>query len=170
MMTTHDVVALFAPWQSLYSKSKVVSTSVTAVHLVGLLLGGGLAVAADRSTLRASVRDAGERRRQLAELHQIHRPVLMALTLSVASGLLLATADLGAFLDSPAFYVKLGLISLLMINGLFLTRTESRLRGVPSPATPLEERLWQRLRTTSYLSLVLWVSTLIAGVVLVNAA
>ena len=44
---------LFAPWHSLYADSKTVASVVTGVHLVGLLFGGGLAVAADRSTLRA---------------------------------------------------------------------------------------------------------------------
>ena len=43
---------------------------------------------------------------------------------------LLTAADLETFATSPVFWVKLGLVTLLLANGLVLERTESRLRGL----------------------------------------
>ena len=167
--SAHDLVHLFAPWQAIYSKSKVVSTCVTGAHLTALLFGGGLAIAADRSTIRAYRSGADDRRRQLAELHQVHRPVLMAIAGLFLSGILLATADLETFLGSPVFWIKLSFVTLLLANGAVLASTEGALRKREgSPA--VTSSLWWRLQLTSRLSVALWVSTLIAGVVLVNAA
>ena len=73
---------------------------MTGVHLVGLLFGGGLAIAADRSTLRALKRAPADRTAALAELHAVHRPVLIALAVTFASGIALAAADVDTFLKS----------------------------------------------------------------------
>jgi hypothetical protein len=156
------------PWKDLFSDSKGVASVVTGVHLVGLLFGGGLAVAADRSTLRALRRAPAERAGALAELHAVHRPVLIALALLFASGVALATADIESFLGSPYFYVKLSLVALLLANGTVLERTERALRRGPAGAGT--ETLWRRLRTTSRLSLVLWTCTVAAGTVLAIAS
>ena len=156
-----------APWQSLYDNSKLVSGSVTAVHLLALLYGGGLAIAADRSTLRAARRSAPVREYLIDELGAIHRPVLVALTLVFLTGVLLTAADFKTFVVSPAFWVKMGLITLLVINGAVLTRTEAAIRGRPSSAT--DERLWNRLQTNSRVSIALWMLTLVAGVVVTDA-
>src|SRR4029077_17274011 len=42
----------FAPWKALYSDSKLLETGVTSVHVVATLVGGGIAIAADRDNLR----------------------------------------------------------------------------------------------------------------------
>lgn len=162
----------FAPWQSLYSNSKTAETAVTSTHLVAMLFGGGFAVAADRATLRAAAQDPDERRRLLADLGAVHRPVLIALAFLFVSGAALAAADVDTFAKSPAFAVKLVLVALLLVNGLVLTRTERALRGVPGSGAdePREDRLWRRLRTTARLSLLLWTVTVVAGTVLVNAS
>jgi len=170
------LVHAFAPWQSLYSNSKPVETAVTSTHLVAMLFGGGLAVSADRATLRAAAQDPGARRRLLEELGAVHRPVLIALGVLFVSGVALATADVDTFAKSPAFAAKLVLVALLLTNGFFLARTETALRAAPDPsaagtdARPREDRLWRRLRTTARLSLLLWGVTVVAGAVLVNAA
>jgi hypothetical protein len=157
------------PWQSLYSDSKAVSSLVTGVHLVAMLFGGGFAVAADRSTLRALRRDPSERSRALEELHAVHRPVLYALAALFVSGVALAAADVETFATSPIFMLKLALVALLLSNGAVLQRTERSLRQ--QTAHPLREvRLWRRLRATTYLSLLFWTSAVVAGTVLVNAA
>ena len=157
------------PWKSLFSDSKAVASVVTAVHLIGLLFGGGLAVGADRSTLRALGRPPADRAAALAELHAVHRPVLIALVLLFASGVALATADIENFLSSPYFYIKLTFVALLLANGAVLERTERALRRAGAPAGG-ETRLWRRLETTSRLSLLLWTCTVVAGTVLANAS
>ena len=154
-----------APWQSLYSNSKPVATVVNATHLLAVLLGGGLAVAADRATLRADLGDSETRRRLLDELTAVHRPVLAALAVLFVSGLAQAAADVETFAKSPAFALKLVLVTLLLGNGLVLVRTEAALRTADA-VTPL----LRRLRATARMSLFLWAATVVAGAVLVNAA
>ena len=169
MTVVHALAHALAPWQSLYSDSEAVASVVTGVHLVGMLFGGGFAVAADRSTLRAFRSEPAERLRVLEELHAIHRPVLYSLTALFLSGVALAAADIETFAKSPVFMLKLVLVALLLSNGAVLQRTERALRLQTAPLRR-EARLWHRLRTTAYLSLVFWTSAVIAGTVLVNAA
>ncbi len=168
-MTMHffaSLIHFFAPWQALYSDSKVISGTVTATHLLALLFGGGLAVAADRATLRAMSKHADERFQALQNIRTTHRPVLIALVVLFISGFALAAADLKTFLSSWIFWVKLGLVGLLLLNGFFLERTETRLR---LSVVGSDTRLWRRLRTTAAMSITLWSATLVAGTLLVNA-
>jgi hypothetical protein len=162
---------LLAPWQSAYSDSTAISTTVTALHLMGMLVGGGLAIAADRATLRISHEMPGERERHLGELNAIHRPVLIALTVLLVSGLAMLTADLDSFVTSPVLYVKLGLVALLVLNGVVLERTETALRrsGIAA-STDSPPALWGRLRFSAFCSIGLWIATLVAGTILTSAA
>jgi len=160
---------LFAPWQSLYGDSKTVAAVVNAVHLTGLLFGGGLAVAADRTTLRAFKGERADRVRALTELGAVHRPVLLALAVLFLSGVALAAADVETFAASPIFWIKLGVVALLLMNGAVLARTEQALRRM-EPGEPGRARLWHRLRVATYLSVGLWTGTVVIGTVLVNAA
>jgi uncharacterized membrane-anchored protein len=161
---------LTAPWQSAFSNSKVISTSVAGAHLFALLIGGGFAVAADRSTLRALRADVGERTRQLGELHDVHRPVLISLAVLFATGVLLTLSDVATFATSPSFWIKMTLVVLLVMNGGWLVRTEQALRQAGSLADFAQRRLWGRLRVISWASLFLWSATLLASVVLQNAS
>lgn len=170
MIPLQHLVHLFEPWQSAYSNSKVLPSAVTAVHLSALLFGGGLAVTSDRLMLRAMRTGTSARETQLEHLHTVHRPVLIALGLMLLSGLLMATADVKTFLTTPAFYVKLGLICLLVLNGGLLTLTETRLRRAPASGAEADARLWRRLRLSCRCSLLLWGATLVAGVTLANVA
>lgn len=174
MSLVETAVQLAAPWQSLYDDSTVLSTSVIAVHLTALLIGGGLAVAADRATLRATGRPADDRERQLYELSAVHRPVLIALSFLFISGLALTAADLGTFLVSPVYWIKFGFVALLLANGAWMRSNEQGLRnsaraGESLDAPPALAR-WQRMRWSSWASIALWVTTLVLGTTLVNNA
>lgn len=158
-----------APWQSAFSNSKVISTSITGAHIFSLFIGGGFAVAADRSTLRALRADAVDRARQLAELHDVHKPVLISIAVLFSSGVLLALSDVKTFATAPTFWIKMALVLMLVVNGGLLTRTEQALRRVGAGAEGAEHRLWNRMRSISWASLFLWSATLVAGVVLQNA-
>lgn len=166
------LATFFDGWQALFSDSKVVSTSVTIVHVVALLFGGGLAIAADRATLRLLNEGAEYRSRHLTELRATHRPVLIALTASVASGIALATSDVKTFLPSPVFWLKLGLVFLLLVNGLVLERTETALRREDSESTAKttnqHSRFWNRLKMNAILSIALWTAIAIVGVTLTS--
>lgn len=156
---------LAEPWNSLYSDSKVVSSAVVFFHLVPLLLAGGAALTADRATIRASRGSVEDRARQLGELARVHAVVLGGLALSFASGVLLFLSDVDEFLSSPFFWVKLGLVGLLLLNGFMMNRTERALAGGGN-----ESALWARLRTISVTSLILWIATTLSGVVLMSYA
>ncbi|HEY7895737.1 MAG TPA: hypothetical protein VIC24_12640 [Gemmatimonadaceae bacterium] len=170
MFPMQQLVHALEPWQSAYSNSKALPTVVTAVHLGALLFGGGLAVTSDRAMLRALRAGPAERERQLGVIHGSHRTVLAALTLMLVSGLLMATADVKTFLTTPAFYVKLGFVTLLVLNGAALTFTETRLRRAAASPSGAEAGLWDRLRLTCRLSMALWGATLVAGVTLANVS
>jgi hypothetical protein len=159
-----SIEELFAPWQSAYSDSTIISTTVTALHLIGMLVGGGLAIAADRATLRISNEQPGERERHLGELNGIHRPVLIALAILFFTGVLMVTSDVETFLNSPVLWIKLGLVALLVFNGVVLERTETSLRRGSEKAS------WGKLRVAAMFSIGLWIATLVAGTVLVSAA
>lgn len=153
-----------APWNAFYSDSRLAETAVMSLHLVAILLGGGLAIAADRTTLRAARLEPMAREGMLEELHAVHRPVLLALAVLLLSGVATAAADIATFSESPFFLVKLLLVMLLCANGAFLYRTEALLRREASG------RRWRQLSVASWLSLSLWVGTVIAGAALVNSA
>jgi hypothetical protein len=156
---------LAEPWNSLYSDSKAVASAVMFLHLVPLLIAGGAALTADRATLRASRASVDDRARQLGDLARTHTIVLAGLALSFASGVLLFLSDVDEFLDSPVFWVKLGLVALLLANGFVMTRTERALANGGEQGA-----LWDRLRTIAVLSLILWIATTLVGVVLTNYA
>src|SRR5258706_12661552 len=130
MGVVDQISQLLAPWQSLYDNSKLISGSITAVHLLALLYSGGLAIAADRSTLRASGKSAAVREYLIDEVGAIHRPVLIALTIVFLTGLLLTAADFKTFLHAPAFWGKMALCSLLLLHAPLLTHTNS---PIPHP-------------------------------------
>jgi hypothetical protein len=163
---------LVAPWQTVYLNSKVLSIGIAGAHVVSLLFGGGYAIAADRLTLRAWRNGVNERRRQLAELSAVHRPVLIALTCSFVTGALLAATDIKAFASSRAFWIKLILVALLLVNGGLLNLIEKRLRARSAvrDGAALSELLWRRLRTVAVWSIALWTATLISGVALQNVS
>src|SRR4051812_23061524 len=96
------------PWQSLYSDSKVVSATVTFAHLGGMLVGGGMAIAADRHTLRAVRGTADDRTRQLDDLARLHTIVIGSLAIVTLSGVAMFLSDVDEFASSVTFWVKMG--------------------------------------------------------------
>src|SRR5881398_3173128 len=125
--STSALARLVEPWNSLYSDSKAVATTVMFFHLVPLLIAGGAALTADRATIRASRLSLEDRTRQLGDLARTHAIVVGGLALSFIRGVLLFLSDVDEFLGSPWFWVKLGAVGLLLVNGFVMTRTERAL-------------------------------------------
>lgn len=163
-------VELAAPWKDTYDNSTLLATSVIALHLTALLVGGGLAIAADRATLRVPDVAADERQRQVSELGAVHRPVLAALTILFVTGIALTLADLETYIASPVYWVKFAFIVLLLVNGMVMTRTERALGGQGQLPGPVAQTLWRRMRWSAWASIALWVTTLVLGTALVNMA
>ncbi|MFN8669116.1 MAG: hypothetical protein U0164_18175 [Gemmatimonadaceae bacterium] len=163
-------VELAAPWKDTYDNSTLLATSVIALHLTALLVGGGLAIAADRATLRVPDVAADERQRQVSELGAVHRPVLAALTILFVTGIALTLADLETYIASPVYWVKFAFIVFLLVNGMVMTRTERALGGQGQLPGPVAQTLWRRMRWSAWASIALWVTTLVLGTALVNMA
>ena len=164
-MNVEQIAAWCAPWNDLFSHSKLVAGGVVGIHIMSLVLGGGLAIAADRMTLRVRAGDAAARLAQLGEVRAVHTLVLIGVVLLFVSGVLLAAADVETFLPSPIFWLKLALSALLVVNGALLTRAE---RVVESPT--VEDSAWSRVRLLSMSSVFLWIATAVVGIVLSNSA
>lgn len=160
------------PWNHLFSHSKAVSGTVTGAHIIALMFAGGFAIASDRLTLRAHGRDRVTRMNQLREVADIHGAVVIGLVVLFVSGVLLAAADVETFLPSPWFWVKLSLVALLLINGVFLTATERALRARASSddAAAAEGALWSRVRTQAMASATLWAATAVVGIAVSNVS
>src|SRR5207248_11578990 len=101
MTASTAVSQLLARWAHLYGHTPV-STTVTYLHLVGILVGGGVAVAADRASLRLSPATP-DWSQELARLAGVHRWVVAGLALIFASGLLMMFAELHTFATSVLF-------------------------------------------------------------------
>ena len=149
-------------WARLYADSKPISIGVTYVHLAGLLLGGGAAVAADRETLKASREAEPVRADHLAFLGTVHGIAIAGLATLAVSGLAMLLADLETFWSAKAFWIKMSLVILLLANGLLMRHAEHLAPTMPAKA-------WSQLRWTSIASLVLWFAILLASTVLANS-
>lgn len=152
---------LLETWSSLYSNHAALRTAIEFLHIGSLLSGGGLAIAADRTTLIAMRAEPSARAARLSSLKGIHRLVLAGLLLVVFSGLLLFGADVDTYLYSKMFWLKMCLMVLLMANGAVLIQAEHRAEHGDLTA-------WTRLRYTATASLALWLLTTLAGAALPN--
>jgi hypothetical protein len=148
-------------WAALYSGSAVLRTLVSFVHIAGLVSGGGAAIAADRATLRATRRGLALTRQQLASIVATHRVVVIGLTGVIVSGVLLFAADVDTYAVSKLFWLKMGMVAVLMVNGAILVRAG---RALPEP----DERTRLTMRRTAAVSLALWLLTTLAGAGLPN--
>jgi len=151
------IARLLTGWSHLYRHTPV-TTAVTYLHLVGIMVGGGVAVSTDRASLRLSPATP-DWSAELARLAGVHRWVLTGLGLIFATGSLMALADLDGVMRSAVFWVKMGLVGLLLANGYLRMRSETALRQGVSDA-------WTGFRRSSGASLVLWFVVLLAGALL----
>lgn len=174
---------LVSPWATLYDNSVPLQVGVVFLHLTGLLVAGGLALAADRGVLRGNRLGWRERLDYVREVGAAHNAVMAGLAVVVVTGLLLLASDIEFLLPSPVFWLKMGVFALLLVNGLSLQRAE---RGVldgaarmletepavdarPEPDGRLE-RQWRTLRLASIRSASLWLIVLFLGTLVPVAA
>lgn len=147
-------------WASVYANSSTIRTLLGFAHVAGLIVGGGSAIAADRGVLRAVRRAPSELSAHLTTIRNAHSIVIASLAVVMTSGLLLAAADTETFLHSTLFWLKMGLVALLIVNGAFMRQAERAASG----ARPR----WTPLAIASGASLTLWLLTTLAGAALPN--
>ena len=163
MVIPELIKSIVGPWSSVYEDSKVLISLTRFMHLAGLLLGGGAAVAFDRASILAVKEGPEYRSHHLAQLRRVHRVVIAGLVLIVVSGLMMVTSDLESFVAARTYWIKMALVVALVANGYLIIRVEKRLR-------PDAQAGWTTLGVTSRISFVLWFSIVLAGSVLVLVA
>ena len=92
----------------------------------------------------------------------MHGTVLVSFAIILVSGFLLMFADLDAYLQSPAFWIKMALVVALLANGAVL-------RHAGRVAAAGNDGAHRTLATAARISLGLWFATTLAGAVLPNA-
>jgi hypothetical protein len=163
MSLPHFLASAVDSWGAFYDHHHLVSVGVRYLHLSGLIVGGGTALAADRQVLRAARSGPARRGATVASLRATHATVVPALFVVVATGLLMTASDPGTFLSSRVYWFKMALVGLLLANGLGLLAAERA-------ATRERPRGWTWLGLTSGASLLLWLTILFVGVWLTVAA
>jgi len=153
--------SIIESWNSLYANHAALRTAIEFTHIAGLAAGGGCAVVADLTaiaTVRGGSVPAAARLQLLAQTHRI---VVLGLVALTVSGVLLFAADVDTYLYSRIFWLKMGFMALLLVNGARLLVVERR-------AATGDARAWARLRQTAAVSLMLWGVTTRAGAALTN--
>ncbi len=148
-------------WAAVFANHPLLRTAVDFVHIGGLVAAAGCALTADLATIAAARRTPDSREAQLRVLARTHPIVVSGLTALTVSGLLLLGADVSTFLHSTLFWIKMGLVGLLVINGALMVAAERRARlGVAGS--------WGRLHALAVGSLMLWTVTTLVGAALPN--
>jgi hypothetical protein len=148
-------------WSALYSNHAALRTAIEFLHIGGTAAGGGSAVVVDLATIAAARESAAIRPALLLVLKRTHTIIVLGLAAILVSGVLLFAADVDSFLYSRIFWLKMGLMVLLLINGTVILRVERQaIRG--------DEGAWSRLNLTATASLVFWSLTALAGTALPN--
>jgi hypothetical protein len=152
---------LLTAWAAIFANHPVLRTVVDFVHIGGLVAAAGCALTADLATISAARRTPDSREAQLRVLKRTHPIIVGGLAALTASGVLLLGADITTFLHSTLFWIKMGLVGLLIFNGLLMLAAERRARlGIAGS--------WRRLHALAVGSLALWTLTTLAGAALPN--
>jgi len=163
MVLVRDLIGFTAPWRSLFSSSAPVEMAVVGTHVLSMLVAGGLAIAHDRGTLRAGRWSPAIRDHHVAELHAVHRTIVVALAVTMLSGVALFAADVKTYLASVPFWIKMALIAMLLGNALVMTASEGALRVDSGSAAAAA---WTRIRASSIVSALLWGTIVVVSIVL----
>jgi uncharacterized membrane protein len=159
------VVSALEPWKDLYSGSTALSVTLTFAHLGSMMVGGGLAIAADRTVLKAGTPADAKGRLAIADtVGDVHRPVVLALVVSGISGTLQLAADLETFAVNKVMWVKIALLVILSVNGFLMLRDEKAVRRDAGSV-----KAFGALRVRAITSVVLWLAITLAGVGLMQS-
>ncbi len=170
------LTTMVSPWAAFYADHPRLATSVVAIHMVSVFVGGGMAIAADRRVALASPGTTDAVRAVIADLATTHAVVIGALVVTVLSGLGLLTADLPTFGVSVVFWIKMSTLVVLLANGLYMRRTErGALESMGGAAVhtaemplPFPLHAWRGLRRAAVVSFAGWVLLVLLGVLLSN--
>lgn len=168
------LTALLQPWADVYADHTALATSIVALHLLAMFVGGGIAIAADRRLLQAAPGSSEAYRAAAADLQAQHSVVIATLAATILTGVALVTSDIGTFAVSRVYWAKMTVFAVLLVNGARMRRTEARLLRAVANTTELsivgpELALpWGALRQSALVSAACWCTLVILGVVVSN--
>ncbi len=90
-----------------------------------------------------------------------HRLVFIGLFVLIATGVMLTVPSWEVWFAKPAFYVKLGFVVTLLINGLFIQKLMTTATRVPYASLSLSDK--RTLMTSGALSGIGWVASVLIG-------
>lgn len=90
-----------------------------------------------------------------------HRLVFIGLFLLIATGIMLTVPSWAVWFSKPAFYMKLGFVVTLLINGLFIQKLMTTATRVPYASLSLSDK--RMLMTSGALSGIGWVTSVVIG-------
>ncbi len=169
------LTTLLQPWSELYADSAWIPTTILAVHVLALFAGGGIAIAADRRVLLATPGTREAYQAAAEDLRTTHAIVIGSIVIMVSSGLALATSDIGTFAVSKVFWAKMASFAVLIANGVYMRRTESRVLTAATDAGVVIDKTtqwpsahlpWAELKRSAAVSLTAWFVIVLLGVVL----
>ena len=171
-----QLVAVTKPWAEVFADHPVLSTGVIAAHIVSMFVAGGMAIGADRAILRSKPGTADAVRAVVADLSTTHSVVIGGLACTAVTGLALLASEVGTFAVSRVFWIKMAVVTILLLNGIRMRRAEQQvmgsLEGVPirttEMAVPFPKKEWGGIRSAAGTSLVAWLTIVVLGVVLTN--
>jgi hypothetical protein len=149
-------------WAELYHGSDVLQLLLAAAHIGGAAFGGLTALGADRQVVRAGSRLAPHRRAALGAVHGSHAAVVAALAVAILSGMLRLLAHVERLLPSPALWLKMLALALLLWNGARLRALGASLVARPDR---VDER-WPEMMRLALRSVALWIAVALLGLVL----
>lgn len=164
-MVTMSLLTLVDGWAGFYQDSTPAQVTVQFLHIGGLMVAGGTALASDRAMLRIPVGDRSARLGVLEAQRGIHALVLAALTVVALSGAGFFLSDRKTYWSSLPFWLKMSSVALLVANGAWMLRLERACTALPQ-----DDHRWRRLRVSARASVALWFLTTLLGTVLGNAA
>jgi hypothetical protein len=132
---------------------------IVTLHLIALIVTAPMILYADHMgfryfTGRASV--LPER-----SVAWTHRLVFIGLFLLIVTGVMLTVPSWEAWFAKPAFYVKLGFVLTLLINGLFIQKLMTTAAHTPYALLPLSDK--RTLITSGALSGIGWIASILIG-------
>jgi len=128
-------------------------------HLIALILTGLVVLYADHMgfryfTGRSQTLDS-------KKVRWAHRLVFIGLFVLIITGVMLTLPALAVWLENPFFYAKLGFVTTLLINGLFIDRIMQKATTTPYALLAPSER--HLLMTSGALSAAGWIVSALIG-------
>jgi uncharacterized membrane protein len=155
------------PWRRAFSTSVVVSTGVLFAHVASLVCAGGLSFAADRASLLSGTGVRPEAEQELCTRLANRRFAIRALTVVALSGVLLFLSDVDSFIHLRTFWLKMGLVALVITNSLLAQRHDGQIYSAGPVTARRNAQRMARGRVHARVSLSLWLLTILAGTAIV---